>query len=169
MVAGIRRVMTRGACAVLNRPPNRVLRASIQAGHAVDHERARVEDRLAARDRLLTRRSDGHPAAKQSEYERIETVGRAGAGAGHRRRHVQRIVDPDAERLVYERAGTAAYDAFRELARRTVDHLGREQSELEIDDRADLPGRGRRSLRMTGDSVHHLTRQTVADRLAGLR
>ena len=56
-----------------------------------------------------------------------------------------------------------------ETPSRTIGDLRREQPELEIDDRVHLRGRGSHALRVTGDRVHHLRDQTIANRLTGRR
>ena len=58
--------------------------------------------------------------------------------------------------------------AVGETARRTIDDLRREQSQLEVDDRVNLRGRGRRALRVARNRLHHLADETVANE-TGLR
>src|SRR5436190_16663143 len=133
MVAGVRRVVTDGARAVEDGPTNRILGPSVQTGNVVDDELARVEDRLAARNRLAMWRAGVHPSAEERKDERIELLRSRGAGGRHQRQHAERIVDADAERLPCERTRAAARDTVVEAAGRTIDGLRREQPQFEID------------------------------------
>src|SRR5262249_61966433 len=102
---------------------NLMRQATVQVGYVGDDELTRVEDGLAAGNRLALRRSGVRPSAKQREHKRIETARWTSAGSRHRRPHVERIVDAEAEQLARERGRPAECDAFGEAARRPIDDL----------------------------------------------
>ena len=93
-------------------------------------------------------------APKSVNTTGFEAAGRGGAGAGHDRQHVQRIVDADAERLRRQRSRPAGRVLRSRLPAPLIVGLRGEQSELEVDDllgaaraTARRPARGRSSRR----------------------
>ena len=170
VVAGVRRVVADGARAV-GTAGDRILGASsFRPAHAVDDELPRVEDRLAARDRLA------HAATSRPSMPR-NSVNTNGSKPRIEARAPASDCMPSGS-LMPMQNGCARRGRRDRCVRAvgrgcppTIEDLRREQAELEVDDRLDLS-------RASGGSdacawpvrrVHAWLSESVADRLARRR